>query len=275
MVTKIEQILHHCAWLYSKQRADWSIEKTCLCYQFWRQEWKQRGPKWPAERSEGSGNPFVWKRARREEGDGGKDGKASGMICVRPGFAKVTPGRHKSITAPVLVPSACCHTRTDTSHYLLMAFPGSPWQHSHYLWAGGPLQRLLMQPPKLSSLYISQLPLIKSEGSLLPDCCTHTSIIWGHEAGGLCELAHEGVNSEFVSRRYWFQSFKSELLLAQEQKEGRMKWRTERLKGHYHLAFSWMTGLSALGLFKYKKIKAYCHFIILIKSWNIKLKSNK
>lgn len=65
--------------------------------------------------------------------------------------------------------SACLlphtHTHADASQCLLMAFPGSSWQHSHYLWARGPLQRLLMQPLKLSSLWISLLALIKSEAS--------------------------------------------------------------------------------------------------------------
>lgn len=56
-------------------------------------------------------------------------------------------------------------THVDTSHYLLMAFWGSPWQHSHYLWVRGPLLRLLMQALSLRSLCISSLALIKSEGS--------------------------------------------------------------------------------------------------------------
>lgn len=72
-------------------------------------------------------------------------GEGSGMICVRPGFAKVSPAKpwdHHGFQPLPCRLSAClpAATQADISPYLLIAFPGYLRQHSHYLWAGGLLQ---------------------------------------------------------------------------------------------------------------------------------------
>lgn len=51
-----------------------------------------------------------------------------GDLCGTLGFAKVTPVRPEAVMASSLVPAVRLQpaaTREDTSHYLLMAFPGS------------------------------------------------------------------------------------------------------------------------------------------------------
>lgn len=123
-------------------------------------------------------------------------------------------------------------THADASHYLLMAFPGSSWQHSHYLWAGGPLQRLLMQAPKLSSLCISWRALIKREGSQHSKWCAcfnHMGARWW----AVAQVSRWGSQLWICSRDVLIiqglSSSPSDVGLAQEQGAEEMNLRTEGL----------------------------------------------
>lgn len=126
-VTKIERNLHHCAPLYSEQRTNWSIVNPLPAINSGggNESSVARNDLQRSQRS--AGIPRLWrrgKRTNRKRGWGG--GEASGMICVRLGFAKVTPGRPETITAPSLVPSVCLPACCHTCRYLSLSLNGFP-----------------------------------------------------------------------------------------------------------------------------------------------------
>lgn len=131
-MTKIEQNLHLCALLYSDQRTKWSINPVMAVNPEAGNAWtvartdlqrSQRSAGIPCQWGWGGGGWFVWDSA-----------------LPRLLLADLRPSQlPASSLLSVRLPAA---THADTSHYLLMAFPGSSWHHSHYWWAGGPLQRL-------------------------------------------------------------------------------------------------------------------------------------
>lgn len=132
---------------------------------------------WPevtSSEAKGQWDSLGW---AREGGDSGETGSGadSRMICVRPDSAKACPARprdhHGSQPLPCCL-SAClpAATQADTSLYLIMAFPGYLWQHGHYLWAGGLLERLRMLSLKLIFLLLGVFLKLKSEGCLHSKC---------------------------------------------------------------------------------------------------------
>lgn len=193
-VTKIEQTLHHGGLLDSEWRKEWSIVNPVAIIII------GGGNECAAARSDlrrsqrSAGIPWPWKGARwmrRKKrgrcGTGLGVGRPAGWFVCDSALPRLLLPDLRPAWLPAMSLSSGClpaATHADTSLYLLMAFPGSSWQHSHYLWAGGPLQRLLMQALKLSSLCIIWLALIKSKESQYCKCCACLNHLWDVKMAG-------------------------------------------------------------------------------------------
>lgn len=150
----------------------------------------------PQEKPKVSGNPSVVTDKGGERG-GGSEGRPAGWFVWDTALPRLLPA---DLRPPQLPSSSLLSVwllpHAGTFHYLLMPFQGSSWQHRHYLWGRGPLQRRLIHTIRLSTLSISWLALIKSEGSQHFKCCVCTNKMTWKKMG-------EGVRCRWRCPR-WF-----------------------------------------------------------------------